>query len=164
MPAYDSDERYFTAAVNSVRAQTYANLELIIVDDGSPKLHVKPMIEGVARLDARIRHVRLERNRGISRATNAGLRLAAGEFIALIDHDDVLVPSAIEDMVRTLVETQADAAYSDQAYVSAWDTFESAVYKPSWSPVLLSGVMYIGHLLVVRRETAVAAGGFDPQF
>jgi O-antigen biosynthesis protein len=164
MPAYNSDERYFTAAVDSVRAQTYPNWELIIVDDGSPKPHVNPMIEGIARLDPRIRQVRLDQNSGISEATNAGLRRAAGEFVALVDHDDVLMHGAIEEMVRTLIEMQADAAYSDQAYVSAWNTFESAFYKPNWSPVLLSGVMYIGHLLVVRREIAIAAGGFDRSF
>ncbi len=164
MPAYDFDERYFTAAVDSVRAQTYANWELIIVDDGSPRQHVSSMIDGIARLDRRIRQVRLDRNSGISAATNAGLRLATGEFVALIDHDDVLMHGAIEEMVRALIEMRADAAYSDQAYVSAWNTFESAFYKPNWSPVLLSGVMYIGHLLVVRRDTALAAGGFDRRF
>jgi O-antigen biosynthesis protein len=164
MPAYDSDERCFRAAIDSVRAQSYSNWELIIVDDGSPTQHVWAIIERTARLDPRIRQVRLDHNSGISEATNAGLKLAGGEFVALVDHDDVLVPSAIEEMVRAVNEARADAAYSDQAYVSAWDTFESAFYKPSWSPVLLSGVMYIGHLLMVRREIAVAVGGFDPSF
>jgi O-antigen biosynthesis protein len=164
MPAYNSDERYFTAAVDSVRAQTYLNWELIIVDDGSPTPHVKPMIEGITRLDPRIRHVRLDKNSGISMATNAGLKLAKGEFVALIDHDDILLHGAIEEMVRALIDRQADAAYSDQAYVSAWNTFESAFYKPDWSPVMLSGVMYIGHMLVLRREIAHAAGGFNPNF
>jgi GT2 family glycosyltransferase len=164
MPAYNSEEKYFSAAVNSVRAQTYSNWELIIVDDGSSMPHVEPMIERIARLDKRIRHARLDTNSGIAAATNAGLKIANGEFVALVDHDDVLLPVAIEDMARVLIEEQADAAYSDQAYLSAWNTFDSAFYKPDWSPVLFSGVMYVGHLLMVRREVADAAGGFNPSF
>jgi O-antigen biosynthesis protein len=164
IPIYNSNERYLVAAVDSVRAQTYSNWELVIIDDGSPEPHVAPMIERIAERDTRIRWVRLENNNGIAEATNAGLSLAHGEFVAFADHDDVLVPTAIAEMVRTLIDTQADAAYSDQAYLSAWNTFESAFHKPNWSPALLSGVMYVGHLLMVRRDIAHAVGGFDSRF
>jgi O-antigen biosynthesis protein len=164
VPAYNSEEYYFLAMVNSVRAQTYDNWELIIIDDGSPKSHVAPMIDRITGLDRRIRSIRLEKNRGISGATNAGLERARGDFVAFVDHDDVLLSSALEDTVRAVISGKADAAYSDQAYVSPSNTFQSAFYKPDWSPVMLSGVMYINHLLVVRRDVALAAGGFDPSF
>lgn len=164
MPAYNSQERYFVAAVNSVRAQTYENWELIIVNDGSPEPHVAPMIERCAASDPRIRTRQLAKNAGISRATNEALQLAKGEYVALIDHDDVLLSNALEVMVQALLEQEGDAAYSDQAYVSAWNTFESTFYKPDWSPTMFTGVMYVGHLLVVRRSLALAVEGFDQKF
>ena len=164
IPAYESHQGFFTTAVNSVRAQTYLNWELVVVDDGSSKCDIRKMIENISYPDPRIQQVRLDTNSGIAEATNTALRLSKGEFIALLDHDDVLVPNALEEMVRTLLKTNADVAYSDQAYVSASNDLDSTFYKPNWSPTLFSGVMYIGHLLVVRRELALAVGTFDSNY
>ncbi|TWT12889.1 glycosyltransferase [Reyranella sp. CPCC 100927] len=164
IPTYNSDRELLTVAVDSVRAQTYRNWELVIVDDGSPAAHMGPLLEMLAARDPRIRTARLSRNSGISEATNEALRLAKGDYIALVDHDDLLVPEAIEEVLYAMDGQGADVAYSDQAYSSAEGTFESPFYKPDWSPTLFAGVMYVGHLLVVRRALAVAVGGFDKAY
>lgn len=164
IPAYNSSEDYFVAAINSVRAQSYRNWEIVIVNDGSPQMHVAPMINRIAAGDKRIRALHLKNNRGISGATNEALKRAKGEYVALMDHDDVLEADAIDVMIRALLATDADAAYSDQAYLSAWNTFERTFYKPDWSPALFTGVMYVGHLLIVRGSVANAVEGFDSKF
>ncbi len=164
IPAYNSDRELLTLTVDSVRAQTYRNWELIIVDDGSPVAHMGPLLEVLAARDPRIRTARLSRNGGISEATNEALRLATGDYIALVDHDDLLVPEAIEAVLYAMDSQRADVAYSDQAYSSAEGIFESPFYKPDWSPTLFAGVMYVGHLLVVRRALAAAVGGFDKTY
>jgi glycosyltransferase involved in cell wall biosynthesis len=161
IPVYEPAEDCLREAVDSVRAQRYVNWELILVDDGSARPHVAPLLDALAALDRRITVIRRRENGGISRATNDALRAAAGEYVALVDHDDVLAADALDEMVAALVRTSAEAAYSDQAYVSARNAFESAFHKPRWSPALFAGVMYVGHVLVVKRETALAVGGFD---
>lgn len=164
MPVYNSDQDLLTAAVDSVRAQTYPNWELIIVDDGSPMPHMGPLLKTIAARDQRIKTTRLLQNCGISEATNEALRQAKGKYIAPVDHDDLLMPEALEEMLRAIEDQGADAAYSDQAYSSADGIFESSFYKPAWSPTLFAGVMYVGHLLAVRRDVAVSIGGFDKTY
>ena len=164
VPAFNSNESLLIATVDSVRAQTWSNWELIIVDDGSSADHMAPLMDALPARDGRIVTTRLPRNSGISEATNAALKLAKGEYITPLDHDDVLMPEAIEKMVQAMLAGDADAAYSDQAFSSLGGAFDAAFHKPDWSPTFFAGVMYVGHLLVVRRELAQAVGGFDKAY
>lgn len=164
VPCYNSDIPLLRQMINSIRTQSYGNWELILVDDGSPKKNVIEEIDDWKLRDERIRGMRLQKNSGISMATNAALKLARGEFAALVDHDDVLTIDALEVMITAILDGDADAAYSDQAYINAWGGFDQPYYKPAWSPTLLAGVMYVGHLLVVRTSLARQVGGFDSNF
>jgi hypothetical protein len=164
VPTYNSPPEHLTRAIESVRCQTHENWELILVDDGSPSNVARKIAYKYSRQDERIKFEPLAKNGGISRATNRALEMADGEFIAMLDHDDVLTPDALAKTIDAIVSSGADGAYTDQAYVSAWSTLESMFYKPDFSPVLMTGVMYLGHLLVVRRDIAVDIGGFDPRF
>lgn len=164
LPVYNSPEKYLTRCVESIMTQRYSNWELIIVDDGSSTADFGDFLTALAATDPRIRLKFADSNGGISRATNLALEMARGDYVAMVDHDDVLLPDALTRVVMELESSGADACYTDQAYVTAWDTFDGDFHKPAWSPALMSGVMYVGHLLVVRTELACDLGGFDPGF
>jgi GT2 family glycosyltransferase len=118
-----------------------------------------------AHRDKRINLRMIGSNRGISEATNEAISMAQGEFVAFIDHDDEITRDALEEMVRAInIYPAADVLYSDQDYVNKDGSLYSKFYKPDWSPELFCGVMYVGHLLVVRRTLALDVGGCDPRF
>jgi GT2 family glycosyltransferase len=91
--------------------------------------------------------------------------MAKGDYVAMLDHDDALEPGALSEIVRALNEDPlTDVLYTDQDYVHPDGRLSRRFYKPDWSLELFRGVMYVGHLLVVRRSTALEVGGFNPQF
>src|SRR5215203_4043642 len=104
MPTYKTDPKYLREAVDSVRAQHYAEWELIVVDDGSEDPVLERAISAYA-ADPRIRFKPLRQNVGIAAASNEGLALCKGEFVGFIDHDDTLTPDAL---LRVAQELAAD--------------------------------------------------------
>src|SRR5258708_30348113 len=99
MPVYDSEPWFLTEAIDSVRKQVYENWELCIADDASPSPAVQQTLSGYAD-DPRIRVMRRESNGGIAAASQAAAELATRELIGLLDHDDVLAPTALYPMAR----------------------------------------------------------------
>ena len=166
VPTFNTSERHLRAAIESVFAQTYPNWELCICDDGSSENSTLAVLREMEdRKDPRISVKYRDENGGISRASNDALALARGEFVAMLDHDDELLPDALLEIVLAIdAEPGTDVVYTDQAYMSAEGDEEEALRKPDWSQRLFWGVMYVGHLLVVRRELANEVNGFDPQF
>ena len=165
VPVYETDPRYLRPAVDSVLAQAYPEWELILCDDGSTRLDTKAALAEIALLDSRIQVHYLPSNRGIATATNTALAKARGDFVALLDHDDELLPAALMEVAKALnSDRELDVIYTDQDYVEADGSLAQAFYKPDWSLEMFRGVMYVGHLLVVRRSLADAIGGFDPAF
>ena len=152
MPAYDTDPRYLREAIGSVRSQSYENWELFVVDDCSPSRSTRRAIERAASSDPRIQARLLEENSGISNATNSGLELCRGELVGFLDHDDVLTADALLEVARAFSAHEIDVAYSDQDKITADGEVTDPFLKPDWSPVYALGVMYVGHLLVARRE------------
>ena len=165
MPTYNTPEIFLEAAVRSVIEQTYHNWELRIVDDGSTDPATLEILNLLESRDARIHVTGTPDNRGIARATNAALACASGDFVAMLDHDDELTADALFEIVRVLnVDPTTDAIYTDQDYVSPEGAADGHLLKPDWSPERLRGVMYVGHLLTVRRALAIDVGGFNPRF
>lgn len=165
MPTYRSDLRCLRQAIDSVRAQYYPEWELCIVDDGSGQPGLLAALQRHADTDPRIKFEAAEENRGISAATNAALEMCEGEFAGFIDHDDTLTPDALLRVAQALAaDPGLDVVYSDSDKLTLHGVRADPFLKPDWSPVYLLGAMYIGHLLVVRRSIAEAAGGFDPAF
>ncbi len=164
VPCYKSNLDYLDACIASILAQTYTNWELVLVDDGSPDTTTWPALEAYQARDARVRTLKLYKNHNISAATNAAINVSDGEFLAFVDHDDVLTPDALAIMMAELTAQNADAAYSDQAFLSADNVIEEPYFKPDWSPTLFAGVMYVGHLLIVRTSVARKAGLFRSQY
>lgn len=160
-PVFNPPIAALRAAVASVRAQTHPDWELILVDDASTDPAVGAALTEFETLDPRIVVVRRTSNGGICAASQDALARADGEFVALLDHDDLLAPRALRRVADVLDgDSEIDYVYTDEDKVDDtgrhYDTFE----KPEWSPERLRGQMYTAHLSVIRRSLAVEVGGF----
>ncbi len=157
-PVYRPRLKDFTAAVESVLAQTYPNWELIIVDDASSVPELSDLIARFAQQDARIKALRLNKNGGISAATNAALRMATGAYVAFFDHDDMMVDRAMEFMVDAAVSTGALMVYCDEDKIDDAGVYSEVNLKPDWNYRLLLSQNYICHILFVERAHLLKAG------
>jgi O-antigen biosynthesis protein len=115
VPVFNTPERYLRAALESVLDQLYPNWELCVADDASTVRHVAAVLAGYAARDSRIRIVSRTANAGISAATNSAVDIATGEFIAFLDHDDVLPRHALYTVAREIVcNPDLDIIYTDE--------------------------------------------------
>src|SRR5262245_51496494 len=115
VPVYNPPAAFLEAMIESVRAQTYANWELCLADGASTAPHVRPILEGAAAADSRIKVAFLPANGGIVGNSNAALGLATGDYVGLLDHDDTLAPFALFEIVSALnANPDADFLYSDE--------------------------------------------------
>ncbi|GGA21310.1 glycosyltransferase [Okeania sp. KiyG1] len=163
-PTWNSSLDWFVETVLSVLNQSIPNWEWCIVDDGSKQAEIRNVLAGLAEKEPRIKVLFSEDNGGISAATNKALNMATGEYICLLDHDDTLAPTALEDSLNKLAEG-FDVVYSDEDKIDfSGLNYIVPFFKPDWSPEYFRGVMYVGHLLCVRRELALTAGGFNSEF
>lgn len=160
MPVYETPAALLRQALDSVRAQLYPHWELCIADDASPSPHVAAILAEYAACDARIRFVRRDVNGHISAATNSALRVASGEFIALMDHDDLLAEHALYHVVVELNRTpDADLIYSDEDRVDENGRRHDPYFKTDWNPELFLGHNMVSHLGVYRRSLIEKIGG-----
>jgi glycosyltransferase involved in cell wall biosynthesis len=165
MPVYNIERRYLVEAIESVLAQTYPNFELCIADDASPSPHVQRLLRSYARRDKRIKVDFRLMNGGISEASNSALSLASGEFVAQLDHDDILAPHALHQVVTLLNQyPDADFIYSDEDKIDLYGVRSNPFFKPDWSPDTLLTKMYTCHFAVYRRALVEAIGGFRKAF
>jgi Glycosyltransferases, probably involved in cell wall biogenesis len=162
IPVYNVGEEYLRACIDSIRNQYYQNWELCIADDFSTATHIRQILEEYVALDERIKVVFREKNGHISEATNSALELATGEYIALVDNDDVLKSEALFEFVRYINKyPDADMLYSDEDKINEEGTERLApAFKPDWSPDAFLSQMYLCHLGVYRTSIAREIGGF----
>lgn len=160
-PVYDPPVRMLRAMVASVRAQTYHDWQLVLVDDRSPTPGVRRALREMADADPRITLVERPANGGIVAASRDALAAAHGEFVALLDHDDLLDADALRVVVKAIAaHPDADYLYSDEDKVDADGAHYDVFRKPDWSPERLRCQMYTGHLSVLRTLLAREVGGF----
>ncbi|NJR39566.1 MAG: glycosyltransferase [Leptolyngbyaceae cyanobacterium CSU_1_4] len=165
MPVYNPTIQFLREAIESVLAQVYSNWELCIADDASLNPLVRETLEEYANQDERIRVVFRTENGHISRASNSALEVATGEFIALLDHDDVLAPEALYEMVLMLNKhPEADMIYSDEDKIDAENRRKFPFFKPDWCPDSFLSRMYTCHLGFYRRSLITEIGGFRVGF
>lgn len=162
MPVYNVEVKWLERAIDSVKAQSYRNWELCIVDDCSTKVEVRRYLEEIQ--DDRIKILLSENNKGISGASNEAVSLASGQFLALLDNDDELSPDALFEMYQAIKEQDVDVVYSDMDIIDTNNVHSAPIYKPDWSPELFTSQMYVGHLLCVKRELFDMVGGFQTEF
>ena len=165
VPLYNTPGPFLEEMILSVQAQTYLNWELCLAD-GSDESHreVREICERMAAEDGRIVYRKLEANQGISENTNACIDLATGDYLALLDHDDLLHPEALEEAAAAIREEGADFVYTDEAVFESPDKSKliTAHFKPDWSPEKLLTNNYICHLSVFKASLLEQAGRFRP--
>jgi glycosyltransferase involved in cell wall biosynthesis len=166
MPVYNTPGEMLDAAIRSVREQTYPHWELCIVDDASTAPQVRPILETHAAEDERIRIRYRPQNGNISASLNTALEMCSGDFVAVLDHDDLLHPTALYGVARTIADhPEADYIYTDEDKVNADGTrFYGAFHKPDWSPEYLHSLMYTCHLGAYRLDIARQIGGYRSEF
>ena len=164
-PVYNTEPGSLRAMAKSVLAQSYPNWELCLVDGGSPRPEMPPLLQEIAGLDERIRLKRLDGNKGISANTNAALEMARGDFVAFLDHDDELAPFALFEVVQALNRDDSrDLIYSDHDLLSSDGSRRyQPLFKPDWSPEIMLSANYITHLTAARTRLVREIGGLDPQ-
>ena len=160
MPVYNPPPALLRQAIDSVREQLYPRWELSIADDASTDPGVAAVLEEY-RDDPRIRITRRETNGHISAASNTALEHVTGDFVAFLDHDDLLTPDALHLVAREIqAHPDTDIVYSDEDKIDAQGHRYDPHFKPDFSPALLLGQNYISHLGVMRRSLVDAAGRF----
>ncbi len=188
VPVYMTPEFFLRAMLESVCKQTYGKWQLCIVDGSAAAKGVDAYIEDeiddltdtykkiysleTAKIvheymekDDRIDYLILDENLGISDNTNKALQLATGDYIALLDHDDVLTEDALYHIVSSLQEQKYDVLYSDEDKMSQDGTkYSDPALKPDFSIDLLRAHNYITHLFVVKRTLAIEKGGFRKEY
>lgn len=170
VPVYKTPETYLIQMIDSVLHQTYQNLELCIADgsgDGDEESKkVQSIIEEYMRKDKRVIYRKLKNNLGISENTNAAISLATGEFIGLLDHDDVLTSNALYEVVKALnTHENIDVIYTDEDKVSMdLKEYFTPHFKPDFNLDLLRSNNYICHFFVVRNKTIKKVGAFRKEF
>lgn len=161
-PVYNTPPQILRAAIESVIRQTYDNWELCLTIAGNTN---QDLVAEYASRDHRIKAKPLLTNNGISGNTNEGIKIAEGEFIALLDHDDELAPHALFEYVSLLNQDQEiDIFYSDEDKLDENGIRLQPFFKPDWSPEYFRGVMYVGHLLCFRRKLIERAGYLDSRY
>lgn len=165
VPVFNTPEDYFREMVESVQNQSYGNWELCLADGSKESHPVKELIKEYAAADSRIRYTFLERNYGISGNTNRALELATGEYIGLFDHDDLLEPDVLFEIVSSLQETRHDAIYTDEDKLnSKTRQYETPTFKPDFDITLLRSENYITHFFTVKAEILNGIGGFHSEY
>lgn len=162
-PLYNTPPQFLQQFLDSVQAQTAPNWQLVLVDasDGAHP-DVGETVRTRTAQDKRIVYAKIE-NKGIAANTNEAAKLAAGEYLALADHDDMLAPHAVYCMSKALAESGAAFAYSDEAlFEKTPEHPRVGHFKPDYAPEYLMAVNYICHLAVFKKSLFDAVGGERP--
>ncbi len=165
VPTYKTPIPMLHEMMASVIGQSYANWELCIADGTMEDGELKDALQEYARKDARIKVRFLDSNDGISGNTNKALEIATGEFIGLLDHDDILELDALYEVVKVLQDRTVDLVYTDEDKVSEdLSEFRDPNLKPDFSIDLLRSHNYITHFLVIKKKIIDKVGPFNSKY
>lgn len=163
VPMYNTPEKFFSELIKSLIAQTYNNWELCLADGSDTKAEY---IEKTIKKDDGIKYAFLNRNKGIAGNSNAALSLATGDFIALLDHDDLLPVYSLFEIVKKInEEPEADFIYTDEDKIDTdgkkrFDPY----FKSDFSIDKLRCNNYICHLTVIKKTLMVELNGWNEGF
>ncbi|HEY4247456.1 MAG TPA: glycosyltransferase [Lacunisphaera sp.] len=165
VPVFNTPERYLREMIDSVQAQTYPRWELCLADDASTLPHVRQLLADSARNDSRVHVIYRPKNGHISRATNSALTHAKGEFVALLDHDDLLAPDALRRVVEA-IGTQPDAHffYTNRDKIDDHGRHFDPENRGAWNPAMATTHNYLHHFTVIRRSIVLLAGAFRADY
>lgn len=160
VPAYETKEQYLRELLESVIRQSYQRWELVITDAGKSDL-VKEVVAAYQEKEGknRIRYLRLPENGGISENTNAGIGISSGDYIGLLDHDDVLTPNALYEMAKAIYAAETEEKkktpvllYSDEDKFENNGSYRTPHIKEKFNFDLILSNNYICHFMMVRAD------------
>jgi GT2 family glycosyltransferase len=160
IPARNPRREWLKAAIDSVIDQSYEKWQLCICDDASDEPWVREYLEASAKSDTRIRFIRSGAPLGISGALNLAGTLASGEYLAFLDHDDILHRYALHYVAEAYQDQDTKVVYTDEDHLDAQGRRVQPNFRPDWSPDLLLSCMYFGHLFTAARDVVERAGWF----
>lgn len=161
MPVYNVEEKWLTGAIDSVLNQLYENWELCIADDCSPSGHVRETLDRYVKLDSRIKVEYRGNNGHISKCSNTALELATGEFVALMDHDDIIPEHAMYYVAKEINDhPDVDLIYTDEDKIDLENSRYGVYFKSDWNYDLFYGQNMFSHLGVFRRSILTKINGF----
>ena len=166
VPAYQTPVEFLKQMIESLISQTYSEWELCIANASPDNEGMQKVLADYSARDSRVRFCNLKENLGIAENTNQAFAMAKGEFMGLLDHDDLLAPNALYEIVKALQDhPEADALYTDEDKVTTeLDEHFQPHLKPDFNLDLLRSNNYICHFFVVRRSIVEKAGGFRKEF
>ena len=161
LPTYNSDIKFLRQCIDSVINQSYENWELCIADDASTNAGVRDVISSYAEKDNRIKYVFREENGHISNSSNSAIKLASGEWVALLDHDDLLHPHALSYVVKEIIHNPSvQFIYTDEDKIDVNGLRLDPHFKSDWNLDLLYSQNYVSHLGVYKTDLVKKIGGF----
>ena len=165
VPVYNTPQVFLRQMIESVQNQSYSEWELCIGNASPENKEMKKILEEYKK-DARIKEVEIPENKGISQNTNRAMEIASGEWIGLLDHDDLLAPNALYEIAKAVNEhPDAEVIYTDEDKVTTdlKEHFQPHL-KPDFNLDLLRSNNYICHFFVASRDLIKRVGGFRPEF
>lgn len=163
LPTYNTNPGHLAECIESVIAQTYSNWELCISDDASPDLAVKDVIKEYTKKYSNIKAVFNKTNQHIAGSSNTALDMAKGQYISLLDHDDLLLPNALyETALKINQNPDADLIYTDEDKLEDDSHHVEPFFKPDWSPDFLNSCNYITHFATLSSKIMKEVNGFTP--
>ena len=164
-PVYETPLDALEECIRSVVSQSFTDWEWCLVDDASPSPAARNRLAELQANDPRVRLVHRDTNGGIVAASNDALAIADGEFVVLLDHDDVLAVDALADIAQAIeARPDVDYIYSDEDKITPDGRHYEEFRKPGWSPERLRGQNYCSHISVIRRRIVDAVGRFREGF
>jgi glycosyltransferase involved in cell wall biosynthesis len=164
-PVYNPPAKALRECIKSVRKQNFDDWEWCIVNDCSTQPHVRRILNRLAARDSRVRVAHRDTNGGIVAASQDGLDMATGEFVALLDHDDVITKRALKRVNEELLKDETiDYLYTDEDKIDAKGRHYDVFRKPDFDPVRLRGQNYCCHFSVFRNSLLDEIGGFRTGF
>ena len=165
IPLFNTPEKYLKELIDSVVAQSYGNWELCLAD-GSTSPKTGAYIKKHYNSEGRIVYRKIEENLGISGNTNFAISMGTGEFIMFCDHDDVVAPNALYEMVKVINEKpKTDIVYTDEDLINSDGTVHSSPrFKPDFNFDFLRSINYICHIFLVRKSLIDRVGMLRKEF
>jgi glycosyltransferase involved in cell wall biosynthesis len=165
MPTYNPKPEWLIEAIESVRKQIYTNWELCIADDASTDERILAILKRYSEEDPRIKVIFRSENGHISAASNSALELVTGDWVALLDHDDVLAEQALFRVVEAINQfPDLRLIYSDEDKIDEAGHRFGPYFKCDWNPDLFYSHNMISHLGVYRADLVRDIGGFRAEF
>lgn len=162
VPMYKTNMKFFEELINSLKNQTYSKWELCLAD-GSPEKNKE--FEKIIENNNKIKYKFLGKNEGISENTNEAIKMATGEYIGFLDHDDTLSENALYEIVNCLNKDKSvDFIYTDEDKLDQNYMYFDPYFKPDFSPETLECNNYITHFVVVKKDLIDKIGMLDSKY